>query len=137
MVAVKVNLTKNVRIINIMTSLYKTGLSKQAIKIYQLLLSQGNLSTADIARHLDIAPTAVYRLVDHLISLGMITANVGRPTLYAAEDPSTARDRYVSRQQEWFTDSVLGGSTTLSSTNSAKQLAPTSFITGRILYFLS
>lgn len=118
-----------------MSHQYKIGLSKQAIDVYQLLLDQGSFSATDIGKRLKLAPTAVYRLVDHLIFLGIITASATRPALYSAKDPSLAREQYIAAQRAWFTDSVVGNFMISQMSQTSEQMTDAAFITGRNAIF--
>lgn len=119
-----------------MSHQYKIGLSKQAIGVYRILLSQGSLSATDIGKRLSLAPTAVYRLVDHLVFMGIITEDTNRPVKYSAKDPSFAREKYIAAQRAWFTDSVVGDSVVLlQDSHLPEQMTDAAFITGRNAIF--
>lgn len=114
-----------------MATQYHIGLSKQAIAVYRLLVSDGTLSVIEIGKRLHIAPTGVYRLVEHLHAMGIVTENGSRPARYSANDPVTARDQYIQAQQAWFDDLGLGHATALRNGAAGEQLMGASFISGR------
>ena len=118
-----------------MASQYKIGLSKQAIGVYTLLLTHGNLSSADIGKRLHIAPTGVYRLLDHLAALGIITASVTRPTRYSAKDPHTARECYLLAQRMWFDASIRVSGDDIRNRTSSDGGIQVSFLSDRIAVF--
>lgn len=60
------------------------GLSKHAIRLYELLLIMGPLSAQDAATHTLDFPSAHYRLFYELERCGLIRRSTGRPTVFTA-----------------------------------------------------
>ncbi|MDO8515190.1 MAG: helix-turn-helix domain-containing protein [bacterium] len=78
-----------------LTTLIKIGLTPDEAKIYSLLVTNGSLSSEEIAEEIKIFPNAVYRLAKKLLAKKFIVDLSGWPKRYQAIPPKVAIETYV------------------------------------------
>lgn len=75
---------------NYLQELVKFGLSKHEIKAYIILLEKGSLSVREIAKEINVLPNALYRLLNKLVTKGLVSVSGNNPKVYNALPPSIA-----------------------------------------------
>jgi len=77
------------------------GLSKLEVACYEALYKIDDTTAANLAKHLSIKPTSVYRILNRLEERGFVShikTNLG-PTHYYAEPLSRALEKYFAYQE--------------------------------------
>lgn len=69
--------------------------SNQSENVYRLLLSEGEMTAAQIADELDVLPNAIYRVTNKLIKLGLVQKSDSYPVIYKANKVNTAMNWYL------------------------------------------
>lgn len=82
----------------------------QSTSIFKLLLSEGEITAADIGQRLHIWPHSVYRALKPLIDMGCVTKSTARPVKYIARPYEEAANLYLQRQRDWFLDNFFSSS---------------------------
>ena len=87
-------------------SLYRSGLSPQAVLIYRTILRKGVSSVNEIATELSLKPQGIYRILDHLENIGLIERLRGRPKKYRARTLSGGLNFFLLNQRSWFLEKL-------------------------------
>lgn len=78
-------------------------MSPQAQAVYQILLrNNAPLSAKDLSGRLKIVPNSMYRLIEELIGLGLITKTGTYPHLFMAKPADEGLSMFLLQQHSWF-----------------------------------
>lgn len=82
--------------------LMKLGLSKTAVACYEELFNQGGTHVLQLAEHLELPRTGLYRVLRELELKGFLTSlrTVSQPTYFFARPLDKALENYTRYQRE-------------------------------------
>lgn len=115
-------------------SLVSLGLSDNEANCYLVILEYGASSVADIAKHMDILPNAVYRLLAKLEGYTMIVSLGTSPKKYQAVPVKQAIDSLILNQTKSLEESRIKALSALAG-HPSKTDTKIGFITGQDQFF--
>ena len=81
-------------------TLVTLGLSRDEVRCYVLLISNGSLKAGEIAEFMDIYPNAVYRIMERLEKKGFIVSLDTHPVTFQAIPPRVAIPTYIDMKEK-------------------------------------
>jgi len=73
----------------IVDELEALGLAEDEASVYLRLLQVGPAKVSQLADHVDLSRSSLYRVLDDLVEEGFVSKSLDRPTVYTPEDPET------------------------------------------------
>ncbi len=97
------------------TSLTQAGLSYSQAEVYEILIKNGPLKAGKIHQKTDLKRGLVYKMLDELVEMGLVTKKegLGKVAVFEAEHPAKLKDLAEKQEQKAKTaqlvlDGILG-----------------------------